>query len=368
MTDSELTKLLKKISHIRVVGQRIHGGKNSLKRYKEGIIDFSVCINPFGPPPSVLSGLGHIDIAEYPDPQSNQLKQKIAKLYGVSKDNIIVGNGSSELIALLFFCFVKEEDNIVALWPSFGEYKHYALTTKSKFVPIKLVQPNFELDIESAVEIVRINKPKLFFFCNPINPTGSYYQKGIIEAILEKIPQDTLFIIDEAYINFLQRKWDSTKLLKNHKNLIILRSLTKDYALSALRLGYSISNREIACYLNSAMPSWNVNSLAQYAGILALQNEVFLKETVHLLHKEKTRLEKELKKIGYEVVPSTVNFYLIKVKNSKRAYELLLDKRIHVRDCSSYDLPTYLRLSVKTPVENDYLIKVLKDLAKEIKY
>jgi len=186
-------------------------------------------------------------------------------------------------------------------------------------------------------------------------------------SILESLPEETLFILDEAYVNLVLSKWNSVSLLKRFKNLIILRSLTKDYALTALRLGYSMASKEITYFLRSACPSWNINTQAQCNGVRIFNNKTFLEKSVLLLHKEKGRIEKVVKKLGYNMLPSSVNFYLIEVKNAKEATRLLLSNNIYVRDCTNYDLPQYLRISVKLPRENNYLLKVLGNLAYKIK-
>lgn len=162
-------------------------------------------------------------------------------------------------------------------------------------------------------------------------------------------------------------KWNSINLFKRFKNIIILRSLTKDYALTALRLGYSLASKEITDFLKSACPSWNINSMAQQNGLLIFKNKTFLKKSVSLIHKEKNRVESALKKLGFNIVSSAVNFYLLKVKSAKMATRLLLSNNIYVRDCTDYGLPQYLRISIDLPQENDYLLKVLGDLAYKIK-
>lgn len=339
-----------------------------MKKYnKEKILDFSVCINPFGPPPNILSDLNNIKIGEYPDPNCTELKQTISKLHKISVNNIVIGNGSAEIISLLFFCFVKADDKIAALWPSFEEYRYYTEVTKSKFVPIILSEPNFDLDLRSVIKIINLEKPKLFFLCNPVNPTGKYFKQEAIKKILKNLPEGTLLILDEAYINFVINIWDSIPLLRESKNLVILRSLTKDYALTNLRLGYSLAHSQITRYLNSAITCWNINGFAQQAAIESLKNKDFLIESMALIHQEKKRVEKGLKYLGYTIVPSSTNYYLLKVKNAKQASQLLLNKNIYVRDCSSYDLPLYLRISIKTPKENNYLLGSLKEIIKDIR-
>lgn len=361
-------KRIRSISNINPLFNRSHGGKNALNLpNKNKILDFSVSINPYGPPSEIQLSLNLSSVREYPDPQSKELTKLLASINNLDEENIFTGNGSAEIIALLFFCFVKKKDVIISLWPSFGEYRYYARITQSKFVQIKLNLPDFKLNLSIVNRIIKKHKPKLFFFCNPNNPTGNYYSEKEVVSILESLPEGTLFVLDEAYVNLVLSKWNSVNLLKQFKNLVILRSLTKDYALTALRLGYSMTSKEVTYFLRSACPSWNINTLAQRNGVRVFNNKTFLEKSVLLLHKEKGRIEKVLKKLGYSMLPSSVNFYLLEIKNAKEATRLLLSNNIYVRDCTNYDLPQYLRITVKSPQENNYLLKVLGNLAYKIK-
>lgn len=361
-------KRIGSISNIKPLVNRNHGGKNALNLpNKNKILDFSVSINPYGPPSGIHLSLNLDNVREYPDPQSKELTKLLASINNIDEENIFIGNGSAEIIALLFFCFVKKEDTIISLWPSFGEYYHYARITQSKFVQIKLNLPDFKLNLNLIIRIIKKHQPKLFFFCNPNNPTGNYYSEKEVVSVLENLPEGTLFILDEAYVNLVLSKWNSVNLLKRFKNLVILRSLTKDYALTALRLGYSMTSKEVTYFLRSACSSWNVNTLAQRNGVCIFNDKTFLEKSVLLLHKEKGRIEKVLRKLGYNILPSSVNFYLLEIKNAKEATRLLLSNNIYVRDCTNYDLPQYLRISVKLPQENNYLLKVLGNLAYKIK-
>lgn len=254
---------IESMSNIKPFLNRSHGGKNALNLpNKNKILDFSVSINPYGPPLGIQLKLNINSVREYPDPQNRELTKALASLNNLTEENIFVGNGSAEIIALLFFCFVNKKDVIISLWPSFGEYFHYARIMQSRIVPIKLNLPDFHLNLDAINKIVKEYKPKLFFFCNPNNPTGNYYREKEVISILENLPEETLFILDEAYVNLTLSKWNSVDLLRQFKNMIILRSLTKDYALTALRLGYSMASQETTAFLRSACPSWNINTLA----------------------------------------------------------------------------------------------------------
>lgn len=345
---------------------RIHGGKNALKlSNKNKIIDFSVSVNPHGLPQTIKLSLDAESVSEYPDSESSELKDVLAKINKVGEENIFIGNGSAEIIGLLSFIFLKKGDNVVSLWPSFGDYRHYTIINRSKFIPIKLNPPHFKLKLDQVKKIIDIYSPMLIFFCNPNNPTGNYYSEQEVIALLEHTTSG-FFVLDEAYVNLVLSRWNSVVLLKKFKKLIIIRSLTKDYALAGLRLGYSIASKEITDLLKSTAPSWNINLLAQENGVNIFKDKTFLKKSVPLIHQEKDRVISLLKGVGYDIVPSATNFYLVKVKNAKMATKLLLSKNIYVRDCTTLGLPQYLRISVRLAKDNDYLIRILSNLFKRI--
>lgn len=354
---------LEEISKITTTVKRTHGGKNSLLSINtSAVLDFSVSINPYFSSISKLISFKKIKINEYPDPACSELKHVLAKQNNLSDSNCFIANGSAEIIMLLFFCFVKNDDTIMALWPSYGDYKYYSNVMRSRFIPIYVTLPNFSLNINDIVDNARLHYPKLFFFCNPTNPTGKYYTEKDIQSILDNLPKTTIFVLDEAYINFAYYKWDSTKFIKNYPNLIILRSLTKDYALTSLRLGYSLSSKEIVNYLETAAPSWHVNGYAQAAGIQILKYTRLLRESVVKIREEKARVTKQLSELGYKIIPSDINSLLLKVKGAKKITKLLLARNIFVRDCTSYDLPNYIRISIRRKSDNNKLILALKQL------
>lgn len=345
--------------NIRMGINRIHGGKSSLDlKNKTKLLDFSLNVNPFSLPAKYLPSLDKIK--DYPDFKNLEIKNLLAKKFNLLKENFFIGNGTSEIITLIFLCFVKKGESVFALWPSFSDYKYFTDVINARFIPLWLNPPDFKINLQKILKQSKNKKQRLFFFCNPVNPTGKYYKKDIVISILKSLPKETIFVLDEAYINFVDKKWDSIKLLKTYKNLIILRSLTKDYGFAGLRIGYSISSKEVAAILNAIAPSWNVNTLAQEVTIKALKDDKFVSESVSKINSEKFRVEKSLKDLGYEFVPSDVNFYLLKVKNATKSAKVLLRKNILVRDCTSLGLPDYLRISINAKFDNDVLLKILE--------
>lgn len=342
--------------------KRTHGSGVSPS---EGI-DFSYGINPYTFDFASKIDFASIPINQYPDHSSNDFKEKLSSIYELDSNNIFVGNGSAEIIFLLFFVFVREGDYVSGLWPSYGDYQYYTEVSKANFHRIEVSPPDFELDSKKVTEEVNQNKSKIFFLCNPTNPTGKYYSEEFVKSLLDNINSETLIVLDEAYLHFTKYKWDSIKLLNKYSNLLIMRSMTKDYGITAFRLGYLLGDLRIMKALDVSAPSWHVNAIAQQAGILALEQQIFLDDTTNIIYEEKERLTKELTSIGYEVLHSDINSFLLKVKDAGEASILLKDNGILVRDCTSYDLPQYLRISVQKPEENNQLLKVLKKLYKQL--
>ncbi len=341
------------------IKNRIHGGKNSLSSIDtKSILDFSVSINPYGPPKKVKEAIKKVKLDEYPSFSNFDLQEAISKFHKISPNKVFIGNGSSEIIMLIYLCFIKQGDSVMSLWPSYGDYLYYAKRLKGKYIPVKINPPEFKIDIGQILRIIAQKKPRLFFLCNPNNPTGNYYEKEYVVKIIKAMPTDSFLILDEAYINFVENPWDSIPLTSNSR-LIILRSLTKDYAVTNARLGYCIASEKVVRQFESLAPSWHINGFAQATGISIFDEKKFMNETRTRISEEKRRVAEILTQNNFELVPSYINSLLIKVKSASKTKEFLLDHNIFVRDCSSYDLPNYIRISIKRKKENDLLLKIL---------
>lgn len=355
-----------------------HGGKFSIDHPELVKIDFSSNINPLGISKKVLNILiKNIKLAySYPDPHSVELKKSIINYLGSKMDNlndIIIGNGATELIHYFASIFVKKKVLIPS--PTFCEYELASRRYNAEIVhcPIK---KNFQIDSEEIIK--KANNPDnnitTIFLCNPNNPTGKY-SKGRIMEILEKIDNKKLTIlIDESYIEFVSEKNSKGNpntyfidLYKDYNNIVILRSLTKTFGLAGLRVGYAVSNKEIIKKLNTRLVSWNVNGLAQLAAIESLKDKDHLAAAKENNKQEKERIFKLLsnnKKIT--AITTNANFYLIKILNEKNSTQitndLLNQMKLLVRDCKSFAgmNDKFLRVSIKTPKENNYLLNALE--------
>jgi len=357
----------------------VHGGevldasdKSGFKR--EEILDFSSSVNPLGPSKKALEAAKNSfkEIPAYPDSNSNELRQAIADHFnGLSKNNVIVGNGSTELMYLFAETFMKKGDTAVIPAPTFGEYE--SAVRKTGETP-KFVKLDKNFNVEADVFAREMAGAKIVFLCNPNNPTSILIPTETLKGIIEEaLAQDSLVFLDEDFLEFVENEQALSMInkIKAYPNLFILRSFTKIFGLTGLRVGYGIASEEIINVLLCAKIPWNVNCLAQAAAVVALKDEEHLRVTRELIKNEKAFLSTELEKIkSFKVFPPDANFFFIDIRKSGlTATELknkLLRQGILIRDCTSFrGLDEYfIRVAVKTREENGRLIEALKRTVK----
>jgi threonine-phosphate decarboxylase len=347
-------------------------GKSGLRR--EEILDFSSSVNPLGPSKKALEAAkkAFTEIPSYPDSNSNELRQAIAGHFGgISKNNVVVGNGSTELMYLFAEAFLRKGEVALIPAPTFGEYESAVRKTGEKAKFVKLDR-NFNVDAE--VFIHEMAGAKIVFLCNPNNPTSMLIPNQTITAIIERaMEQDTLVFLDEDFLEFVKNEKALTLIgkIKRYPNLFILKSFTKIFGLTGLRVGYGIASEEITSVLSCAKIPWNVNCLGQAAAIAALRDVEHLRVTRELIKKEKEQILAELEKFGsFKVYPADANFFFIDIRRTGlTATDLarkLLMQRILIRDCTSFrELDKYyVRVAIKTHQENERLIEALKRIVK----
>ncbi len=342
-----------------------HGSINYIELEKLGIspetiVDFSVSTNPFGPPPGIREALSSASIDYYPDSEAAELKKSLAKKLNIAPDNLLIGSGSTELIRLVAVAYFSAEDSVLIPQLTYGEYEVACHLVGAQVLKQPMPkETNFQLNIAETVDLIRKHQPRGIFLCNPNNPTGQYLSKEEVKQILS-ITKDSLVILDEAYIAFTEGAWTSSDLISGG-NLVILRSMTKDYALAGLRLGYAISAEPIISVLKRVSPPWNVNCIAQKAGIIALNDDAYLEACGLKIQEAKEFLITELTYLGLSPLPSQTNFFLVKVGNAARFRQALLKRGFLVRDCASFGLPDYIRLAPRTLSECQRLIVAIKE-------
>lgn len=337
----------------------LHGG--DVFRYKD-VIDFSANINPLGIPTNIKRALcRNIDrILHYPDITSYSITQRIAEYWGIDSENILLGNGSASLIYLLAFYYKPK--NVAIPCPTFSEYELGVRNIGSKIHFLKLKEEDgFEFKEGS------FGKPDILFLCNPNNPTGNLIFKDAsgLYGFANRL------IVDECFMDFLPNQKDYTLIWRAIKDerIIVLRSLTKFFSLPGLRIGYLIGHKEIVSKIRKYQPPWSINTLAQIAGELILNDKEYIEKTHRLIEKERKFLFRQLKIIkGLKPYPSVCNFLLIKIETqsitSKSLKEALIKKGILIRNCSNFRglSDRYIRVAIRTRHENQKLLIALRDV------
>lgn len=350
---------------VRDIPQVEHGAVSDEELTAAGLLhsqvaDFSVNTNPLGPSPRALSALRLLDISRYPEPGSPALRTAIAKRFGLRPENVIVGNGSVELIWLAAMAYLSPGDAVLILGPTFGEYERAARIVGAAVTELRAeAEREFQPDLEAAQEQLRAQRPRLCFICNPNNPTGVYLRTNELEPLFLE-HRDTLFVVDEAYLSFVEGP-DSLVPLLREGNLLLLRSMTKDYGLAGVRVGYGLAAPEIINALERVQPPWSVNRAAQIAALASLEDEEHVRWGQETVQRAKAYLVQELTALGLKVYPSAANFLLVDVGNAKELRTALLKKGIVVRDCTSFGLPSMVRLGVRPLNRCRMLITALKE-------
>lgn len=324
--------------------------------------------NPYGPSPKVIDALKEAikRINRYPSPTYADLVEKIAEYASVKPENILLGAGSLEIMDAVFRAFLNPGDNIILSAPT---YKPYILRIKLcggnlALIPMKKNENGFSRDMEKILESIN-SKTKAIVFINPNNPTGTPLTQEELEKVLDK---PILIVIDEAYYEFCGKTF--APLIEENENVIVIRTLSKAFAMAGLRIGYAIANQNLVDYISRVQIPFRVTELTMHAAKTALNDIEYARETIRKILDERERLFNELSKIeGLKPYPSAANFILVKVTHEKFSAEelssLLLGKRIIVREFTGalgLEDGGYIRISVGTREQNDKLISSFKSI------
>lgn len=305
----------------------------------------------------VMSRLSAIAFNRYPNEEEDLLKEAIANNFSLTKKNILLGGGSSEIIEKLFYSFGGDNQKIVYPAPSFSMYKIYAYAAEATGVAFPLNE-NYEFDADKFIETVNNEDASLAVICNPNNPTGG----GVGVDVVEKIAQNIKcpFLVDEAYMEFYGKS--AVKLLKKYPKLLIARTFSKAYGLAAARVGYLLADEKIIDMVGRSFMPYHMNVLSLATADIAYQMRNEYEPRIAMTIAERKRLETTLKKIkDITIYPSETNFLLIKVKNGEALNEAFIKRNIGVRSFKNAKyLENCLRISVGLREENDEIIKVIE--------
>lgn len=300
-----------------------------------------------------------VSINRYPEPQSIQLKQKIAKLYNIAPEQLLISRGADEAIDLLIRTFCRpEKDAIIASPPTFGSYTVYAHIQSAKVINIPLDTKDFSLNLSGMMSVQDV---KIVFICTPNNPTGSTVSLDQIQALCENYKGRAIVVVDEAYIDFADMP-SALTLLKQYANLVVLRTFSKAYSLAGARIGVLVGNADIVALVRKVLAPYPISTFCYNAAfdVLTPENLVDVKERIAILKKERKYLYQRLQQSNVltKVWPSAANFLLVIAKEADDLYQKLKDQNVIVRNWNKV-IPGGLRITVGAPEENQRLLAAL---------
>lgn len=301
-------------------------------------------------------------INRYPDPQQKELKAVISKLKNIPVEQILLGNGSDEVLDLLIRMFCEPNiDNILILPPTYGMYEVLANINAVEVLKINLSESAFQPQNTAVLNTASANS-KILFLCSPNNPTGNSFEADRVEFLLKNFKG--IVVIDEAYIDFSnEESWLSR--LKEFPNLVVVQTLSKAYGMAGIRLGMCFASEAIIATLNKIKPPYNINELTQISAIEQLQKADLVQSQIMSLINERELLVRSLEQVAFikKIYPSNTNFVMIKVDNASKRYQQLIENGIVIRNRTTQPLcENCLRLTIGTTEENMKLIETLKQL------
>jgi histidinol-phosphate aminotransferase len=332
------------------------------------IIKLAANENALGYSPLVTEAIreAESELFFYPDGHSRELREELANLYLIKPEQLVFGNGSFELISLIALSFIKPREESIIPEPSFGWYKNVTLTMGGVVRSVPLDQHSINLN-KVFGEIT--SKTKVIWLCNPNNPTGTYFNKNQLEEFLKQVPSNIVVVLDEAYIEFvLQTDYpNSISLLDDFPNIIILRTFSKVYGLASLRIGYGIANPNLIEPINKIRMPINVNRLAQVAALASLRDLEFKKKCVQNNLIGKAFYENRFSLMGLKYIPTQTNFIMVNVnQNSDEVCAEMLKKGILIRSGTEFGMPTWLRITIGKPYENERVVQALQEVLSSI--
>jgi len=314
--------------------------------------------NPLGPSPLAKAAMrdaleeAHI----YPDGGGFRLRCAIAEMHGFGRENVVLGNGSNEIIELLCHTFLNRQTELIAAEHAFVVYKLMATLFGAKYVEVP--DPGFIHDLDAMADAITADT-RLVFIANPNNPTGTMVDQQAIDRFMDRLPEHVIAVFDEAYIEFPDNPPDTLKYVREGRNACVLRTFSKIHGLAALRVGYGIAPAHLAELLQKARQPFNVNAIAQAGALAAIHDTPHTEATRELNRAGLAYYEKAFKERGIEYVPSHANFILVRTGSGDRVFRDMLKQGVIVRAMSGYKLPDWVRISIGTGPQNERCLEVL---------
>jgi histidinol-phosphate aminotransferase len=317
--------------------------------------------NPLGPSPKALAAMrAALDCAHlYPDGGGFYLREALAEKLGFTRDHLILGSGSNEIIEFLGHGFLAREDDVITSEHAFIAYKLVAAVFGAR--TIEVPSPDLRHDLDGIIAAIT-PKTRLIYIANPNNPTGTLAGQDEIDRFIERVPHHIVVVFDEAYFEYLDDPPDTLRFVRAGRNVAVLRTFSKIQGLASLRIGYGIARPELIQVLQKARQPFNVNGLAQAAALASLEDDEHRRETKRVTDEGRAYLQKEFTTMKLRFVPSAANFVLVNVGDGAKMFRALLDRQIIVRALKGYHLPEWIRISVGTMEQNRRCIAALKEI------
>lgn len=317
--------------------------------------------NPIGPSPQVRAAMESALAGAnfYPDGGGFYLRQALAKKLNVAPENIVLGNGSNEVIEFIGHSFLRPGAEMVTSDDAFIAYRLVASLFAARAVTV--ADRNHHFDLAAILEAIT-PQTRVIFIANPNNPTGTLVGQDAIDAFMARVPDEVVVVFDEAYFEYLDDPPDTLQFVRANRNVVVLRTFSKIHALANARLGYGIARPELIRVLQKAREPFNTNGLAQAGAVAALADFAHQAETKRMTDTGRKYLEGEFAALGLSFVPSVANFVLVHVGDGKALFQKLLRQGVIVRALSGYNLPEWVRISIGTMDQNRKCIAALREV------
>lgn len=320
--------------------------------------------NPLGPSPKALEAarVWLSSVHRYPDGSGSTLVSKIAAKLNLKPENVVLGNGSDEIIGMLTRVLLQPGDEVLLPQTTFSMYDIMARSAGAVPVPVPL-DDSLAIDLDGILGRVT-PRTRMVFLCNPNNPTGTMITAGQLEAFLQELPREIAVVVDEAYIEFVTDPQCARGIdfLLEEPAVVVLRTFSKAYGLAGLRIGYGIMPAELCGYLHRVRQPFNAALPSQAAAEAALDDDEFLQQTLQTVHAGLAQLQRSLQRWGIRFFPTQSNFFLIDVgRSADEVFEQLLRKGVIVRSMSAYGLPNLIRVNAGLPRENERFLQALSE-------
>ena len=342
-------------------GKPIEETASKLGVHPDSIIKLASNENPLGPSPKAIEAM-HAALENaplYPDGGSFYLREALATRLGFAPENIILGNGSNEVIEFLGHAFLHRGDDVITSEYAFIAYK--LIATLFGACTIEARSADYQQDLEAMLDAIT-PKTRVIFIANPNNPTGALISQEKIDRFMSHLPENIIVVFDEAYFEFLDDPPDTLQYVREDRNMVVLRTFSKIHGLAGLRIGYGIARSDVIAVLDKTRQPFNVNSIAHAGALAALADDAHQGETKRVVDEGRAYLQEQFAAMKLHFVPGAANFIMVNVGDGAAVFQKLLAKKIIVRPLKTYQLPEWVRISVGTMEQNKQCIAALKEI------